>query len=103
MVWRKTLRTPLLLFAGVATSGCATELSPRGARVAVSDENLVRNCKYLDDIGSDFVIGQDSARNDARNRAAELGATNIVFVSATSKRVMGHIYRCSSQPSDDSR
>ncbi len=94
------------LAASLLLSACAVALSPQGAGVQVSDEHMVHHCQYLGDVTGDSV-NTDTARNDARNRAAAMGATNVVFVSQSNAvtsahaggpnsaaDAMGRAYRC---------
>ncbi len=89
------------LAASLLLSACAAELSPQGAQVQVSDEQMVHGCQYLGDVnGNSSDTG--TARNDARNRAAAMGATNVVFIGqgrSVAGEVMpvdsmGRAYRC---------
>ena len=94
---RDALRIPLLVLAGVVAA-CGAALTPHGEAVQVSDENMVTHCQYLGDVmGNSETVYE--ARNDARNDAASLRATNIVFVSqdraASISEVTGRAYRCS--------
>ena len=68
--------------------GCAAQLTQQGAAVLVADENIVRQCQYLGDVTGSSVDNA-SARNDARNRAAAMGATHAVFVSESSPVITG--------------
>jgi hypothetical protein len=80
---------------------CAAELSPQGAQVQVSDEQMVHTCQYLGDVNGNSSDAS-TARNDARNRAAAMGATNVVFIGqgrSVAGEVMpvdsmGRAYRC---------
>jgi hypothetical protein len=73
--------------------GCAgllgeKALTPQGQAVQIADENIVRQCRYLGDVIG--AAGNDAyARNDARNGAAAMRATHVVFVSATPAVITG--------------
>jgi hypothetical protein len=94
-------------FAACGTSGALTQ---QGRAVAVSDENIVRTCQFLGDVSGEST-DTETARNRARNQAAKLGATNVMFVSQTPSTVtgpesanisasaMGRAYRCPGTPS----
>jgi hypothetical protein len=73
------------LFPGVLTQ--------QGSAVRIADENVVRQCQYLGDV-TGGAGNTESARNDARNRAAAMGATHVVFVSETAYRALAHAYDC---------
>ncbi len=89
------------LVASFVLSACAADLSPQGAQVQVSDEHMVRHCQYIGDVTGNSGDAA-TARNDARNRAAAMGATNVVFIGqgrSVSGEVMpvdsnGRAYRC---------
>lgn len=97
----------LVFLAALATSACnlPVSLTPLGQQVEVSDERMIQTCQYLGDVSGDST-DVDTARNSARNRAAKLGATNIVFVSQSNEVItgrsapntpasaMGRAYRC---------
>ena len=66
--------------------GCGATLTKQGRSVKISDAAGVTGCKYLDDITKSSSIaglridaGIKSARIQVRNRAAELGATHVVW------------------------
>jgi hypothetical protein len=86
--------------------GCAAQLTQQGSAVQVADENIVRHCQYLGDV-TGASADNYGARIDARNQAAAMGATNVVFVSEspavitgqrepnTPAQAMARAYRCS--------
>jgi hypothetical protein len=68
-------------------------LTPQGAAVQLADENIVRQCQYVGDV-TGGAAGIEYARNDARDRAAAMGATHVVFVSETANQALAHAYDC---------
>lgn len=73
-------------------------LTPEGARVRVSHASGVEGCQYL----GDFVASQPSGRplpgwlatGQVRNRAAEGGATDVVWDDKVPGNLVGKGYRC---------
>ncbi len=104
---RTALRRLSLIVFAVPFGACVTSsaLTQQGRAVVVSDENMVRTCQFLGDVSGESTNG-DGARNRACNSAANLGATNVVFVSQTPftatgadfanipASAMGRAYRC---------
>jgi hypothetical protein len=92
-----TGRLALALAAAVLCCGCAgtfsEALSQQGAEVQLADENIVRQCQFLGDV-TGGAMNTAYARNDARNRAAAMGATHVVFVSETETQALAHAYDC---------
>ena len=93
----------LLFFA---VSGCAT-LSPAAARIKETGKDAVSGCKYLGEvtgtskvgsvIGELYHTGEDNAEKDAKEKAAQLGGTHIVFRPLIDGRpiiAIGDVYRC---------
>jgi Zn-dependent alcohol dehydrogenase len=81
--------------------GCSTGLTAAGERVATADEQMVKGCKYLGDVHavarlSNVSDRMEDARRDARNQAAQLGATHILFASedARAAETLGRAYQC---------
>jgi hypothetical protein len=85
-----------LILACAKTTPAA--LTPEGARVRVSDASGVEGCEYI----GDFVASQPSgkalpgwlATGQVRNRAAERGATNVVWDDQVRGNLVGKGYRC---------
>ncbi|HEY7872228.1 MAG TPA: DUF4156 domain-containing protein [Rudaea sp.] len=85
-------------------SGCAVAPSAAAARVQEADAQIVASCKYLGDVqGSSgwgnlaASAGMENAKSEARESAAKLGATHIVWNNITggsSPYVSGKAYRC---------
>jgi hypothetical protein len=75
---------PLLLFVVV----CSCGLSPAAKTILDADDHLVANCKFLGNVhgssgwgGFAQGAGIENAKNGAREDAAKLGATHVVWVS----------------------
>ena len=98
-----------LVSAGVVAttgvfSGCAVAPSAAAARVQEADAQLVASCKYLGEVqGSSgwgnlaASAGMENAKSEARDNAAKLGATHVVWNSITagfSPYVSAKAYKC---------
>src|ERR1700722_10728694 len=95
MLKRLVLALPVIFSWGCVGLGYTPQgtLTPQGAAVQLADENSVRQCQYLGDVtGASYST--DLAREDAHNRAAQMGATHIMFVSETGYQAMARAYRC---------
>jgi len=85
-------------------NGCATTLSQSAASVKDADMKMVENCKFLGEVyGSSYWAGftvdalVEAAKNEARGKAASLGATHIVWqgISGSNARIArGSAYLC---------
>ncbi|MDH5612242.1 MAG: DUF4156 domain-containing protein [Gammaproteobacteria bacterium] len=85
-------------------TGCATTLSDKALSVQLADTNMVKECQLLNTVeGSSTVSGLmisqgiQNARNEAIEKAAELGATHIVItnsIGGSSPYVSGNAYKC---------
>jgi hypothetical protein len=88
-------------------AGCATTPTDAASKIRESDENHVANCKLLGTVtgGSSLggfaaqEMGKRSASAEALNKAAEMGATNIVWQSITGSlnngaSATGRAYKC---------
>ena len=88
----------------VAISGCATVPSPAANTVTDADQQSVRNCKFVGSVSGTSGWGNlaastgiTNAKNEAREHAARLGATHIVWLSVVggySPSVSGNAYAC---------
>ena len=88
----------------IALAGCATMLSVRAAKIADADEASVAGCEFVGQVKGTSgwgnlaaSTGMEKARNEARVNAAKLGATDIVWRSASvdySPYVSGTAYVC---------
>lgn len=96
-----TLVFPSLL---LALSGCAT--APTSAALAVrdADARMVESCQFLGDVagtsgwgGLAADTGEQNAQTEAREKAARLGATDIVWTNIAggwAPNTSGKAYRC---------
>jgi hypothetical protein len=85
-------------------TGCATVLTARAAKIADTDEASVAGCEFVGQVKGTSgwgnlaaSTGMEKARNEARVNAAKLGATDIVWRSASvdySPYVSGTAYVC---------
>jgi len=84
--------------------GCATSRSVGASRIQEADSGTVSGCKYLGEVhGSSgwgnlaASVGMENAKNEAWERASELGATHIVWnqiMGGFSPSVSGKAYYC---------
>ena len=88
-------------------AGCASTSSTSGARVQDGDPAVVnRDCKLLGTVSGRSVFGgsdtarMDGAMQDARNKAAAMGATHVVFITVDNSgmfntgQTTARVYRC---------
>lgn len=85
-------------------TGCATTLSQSAARLIDADMKMTENCKFIGDVhGSSgwgnlaASTGIENAKNEAREKAATMGATYIVWTGMAggySPYVSGKAYLC---------
>lgn len=100
-------RFEFLFFSVVAIfmlTGCATTLSQSAARVIDADMKMAENCKFIGDVhGSSgwgnlaASAGIENAKNEAREKAAAMGATHIVWTGMAggySPYISGKAYLC---------
>ena len=109
------VRALLLAFVASWIAACSSTPSQRSEaarRVADGDPAVLnRDCKLLGTVsGRSLFGGSDESRvqnamNDAREKAAALGATHVVFVEADTKGILSRgnaaarAYRCDAKPS----
>jgi len=87
--------------------GCATTLSPAAANIKDASKETVSGCKYLGEVtgsskvGSQVALathsGKVRAREEALEKAAQLGGTHIVwyqFVDGYPAFARGDVYSC---------
>lgn len=84
--------------------GCATAPSPQAMAVRDADAKMVEGCQYLGDVtgtsgfgGLVASVGTKNAQNEARDQAAGLGATHVVWnmlAGGMAPSVSGKAYRC---------
>ena len=100
-------RFEFLFFSVVAIlmlNGCATTLSQSAARVIDADMKMTDKCQFLGDVhGSSgwgnlaASVGIENAKNEAKEKAASMGATHIVWTGMAggySPYVSGKAYVC---------
>ena len=95
----------LALAFTIALGGCTT-ISEQGRMVRDASSDMVKSCQFVGFVhGSSAWAGMmsstalESARAEARNEAAELGATHIVWKvqdsnAFTGQNASGDAYRC---------
>lgn len=96
--------TYFLIILTLIISGCATSRSVGASRIQEADSATVSGCKYLGEVhGSSgwgnlaASVGMENAKNEAWERASELGATHIVWnqiMGGYSPSVSGKAYLC---------
>lgn len=94
-----------LLISGTLLAGCATGLSRQAQAVQAADERMVSKCTFLGEVqGSSgwgnlaASAGMQNARNEAQEKAAQIGATHIVWMNIAggfSPFAVGRAYKCS--------
>jgi len=105
-----SIRSAVLTLAAVVAAACATSPSaPSAAASKVSEGDpavLNRECKLLGTVnGRSLFGGPDEARvqnamNNAREKAAEMGGTHVIFIASDTSGMLntGHaaarVYRC---------
>lgn len=95
-----TKRSFLILFLSVLGACAGTQqiaLSPAGARVELVKADPGPGFQFIADVvGSakgDVDVATISARNDLRNKAAEMGATLVVLDSMSTQNAMDYTGR----------
>lgn len=101
------MRTAAAVLAVLVLGACASSSSRPASAVKDGDPLTVnRDCKLLGTVNGRSVFGgseevrRDSAMNDARAKAAALGATDVVFINIDNSGMLntGHAtaraYRC---------
>lgn len=93
-----------IAIAALAVSGCATRQSQQAAEVLTADERMVDGCQLLGEVdgssgwgGVAASKGMNNARNEAREKAARLGATHVVWMNMAggyTPYAVGRAYRC---------
>jgi len=94
----------LLVTALMMLPGCETTPSTEAAKVSDADEKAVVDCRFVGEVqGSSgwgnlaASTGMENAKNEAREKAAKLGATNVVWQSISggySPYASGRAYAC---------
>jgi len=85
-------------------TGCAVSPSATASRVQEADAQMVASCRYVGEVqGSSgwgnlaASAGMENAKNEAREKAAKLNATHVVWnsiVGGYSPYVSAKAYRC---------
>jgi hypothetical protein len=95
-----------LIFASAAllATGCATTPSPAAANVVDADETMVAACRFLGEVhGSSgwgnvaASSGMENAKTEAKEKAAQMGATHVVWHTVSggySPYATGRAYSC---------
>ena len=88
-------------------AACATTPSAAASKVADADENMVAACRFLGEVqGSSgwgniaASAGMENAKNEAREKAAQLGATHVVWQAVSggySPYATGRGYSCAAK------
>ena len=97
--------TVLSVFAaGIVLVGCASTPTPVARGVSDADDRAVGKCAMVGNVSGTSgwgnlaaSIGIENAKVEARERAATLGATHIVWSQITggySPSVSGNAYKC---------
>ena len=94
----------LLAGALLVMTGCATSLSTRAIKVQDADMTVMEKCIFLGDVqGSSgwgnlaASAGMQNAKNEAREMAAEMGATHVIWTGVAggySPFATGKAYKC---------
>ena len=100
----KVFSTACVCALSFTVSSCATAPSAATARVQEADAQMVASCKYLADVqGSSgwgnlaASAGMENSKNEARENAAKLGATHIVWNQVSggyAPYATGKAYKC---------
>ena len=99
------MKTPwLVVTVAVAVFGYVGSASSHGPKIVDADDAAVASCTFLQVVDGRSVFGERlktqgiaKAKEDARNEAAKLGATHIVWDKAMSTDVTtisGKAYHC---------
>jgi hypothetical protein len=91
----------------LALSGCSMAPTERAAAVRDADDRMVASCQYVGDVegssgwGGPLTgkQGMNNSHNEARDKAAALGATHVVWTSVSGNMhdgsmVSAKAYRC---------
>ncbi|HEX5960740.1 MAG TPA: DUF4156 domain-containing protein [Rhodanobacteraceae bacterium] len=88
----------------IALAGCAVTPTREALAVQDADAAMVKGCAFVGEVtgtsgwgGLAASAGEANAQNEAREKAAKLGATNIVWDSLRAgyaPSVSGKAYRC---------
>jgi hypothetical protein len=95
----------LILVGTMLLSACATAPSERAASVKDADPKMVETCTYLGEVEGTSMFGGpgghgaavNNSKNEARDQAAAMGATHVVWnnmTESTLTAVAGRAYKC---------
>jgi flavin-binding protein dodecin len=87
-----------LFFLALLGPGCAPSLTMAAAQIREAPPEGVGQCVFLGTVVGRARHRVDDAKTDALNRAADRGATHLVWLSVSGGRgatAMGRAYRCS--------
>lgn len=100
----KVFSTICVCVLSFSVSSCATAPSAAAARVHEADMQMVASCKYLGEVqGSSgwgnlaASAGMENSKNEARESAAKLGATHVVWNQVSggyAPYATGKAYKC---------
>lgn len=100
----KVFSAACLCALSFAVSSCATAPSAAAGRVQEADTQMVASCKYLGEVqGSSgwgnlaASAGMENSKNEARENAAKLGATHVVWNQVSggyAPYATGKAYKC---------
>lgn len=100
------MKTLLLMFGifVMVVTGCATTTSHKASIVQDADQEFVKNCVFVGSVSGTSGWGNlaastgiNNAKNEAREQAARLNATHLVWTSVIggySPNVSGNAYQC---------
>ncbi len=95
--------TPIAHYLGLALLTAACGITARGAAVRETTADHVVGCENLGDVAGSTLLKTDEgvgdARDEVRNAAAQLGATDVVYGPRVTKAeggfdLPGQAYRC---------
>lgn len=97
------LKLPLTAVLAAMLFGCATN-ARQGASVADADQATIAGCAFAGSVSGTSGVGAlaastgiNNAKNQARDQAAQLGASHIVWLSVVggfTPNVSGSAYKC---------
>jgi hypothetical protein len=99
------MRYLVLAAAAFTLSACSTAPSQRAAQIKDADEKMVEACTYVGEVEGTSIWGgpgghgaaMNNSKNEARDQAAKLGATHVVWSpmsQSTLTAISGRAYRC---------
>lgn len=85
---KKLIFSSCVSLIGILIAGCATTPSPQAKNLILSNKDLVRDCKKIDEFSAgslaymffDSRIGDHNSRVEVLERAAKVGATHLVWL-----------------------